>query len=124
MTLCHGQIPFEIMPANTFGVEGQNITLTCAIDRSVVFYWKNPFGDRVAQNEVGDTGGVADGFENDYALVQNFGINSWSLVIINAGPTDAGQYECEVPIPTYSAFAEVFVMSKCGVCLLLTIFFF
>ena len=101
------QNAFTILPRNTQGVIGQNVTLNCALsDNSYSLIWTNPAGANVYEK----SSGILDGFEGQYLLEESG--SSYNLVILNTDMNDAGRYTCYCATRSSSAYAEVILLGK------------
>ena len=102
------QDTFTILPTNTHGTRGENVTLNCALSNgSYALSWMNPDGITVFQKR----SGISPGLEGDYDIELGNG-NRYSLIIINAAPGDAGRYTCFCWTVSSSALAEVILLGK------------
>ena len=101
---------FTVLPTNTKGVIGENVTLNCALtDGGNSLFWLNP--DETYVFEKGT--GILSPFEGQYG-VQESGTN-YNLVILNAAVDDAGQYACQCATKNTFAYAEVILLGMCFV---------
>ena len=105
---CATQDAFTVLPTNTAGMIGQNVTLNCALsngDYSLI--WRNPSRNNVYLKGIGITS------ENEgHYLVEEGSGNNYNLVVVNADESDAGRYECDCPTVSSSALAEIILLGE------------
>ena len=103
---CGQTNPFSVQPTNTYGIVGRNVTLQCGMADGALTVWVQSDGQSVAES----VSGVYSVFENKYALT-NQG-NTYTLTLMNAALTDAGQYNCNSPPKSSTAYAEIIMLGK------------
>ena len=99
------QNPFSTQPSNTHGIIGRNFSLSCATDGTQIF-WLQPDGQTVADS----ISGVYPTFDDKYILT-NEG-NTYTLVLVNVEPNDAGCFACNSQLYSATAYAEVIILGK------------
>ena len=101
-----GQGAFTVLPVNTVGTIGRNVTLKCALSDPVYsLSWINPSGNYVYEKGFG----IIPGYEDQYLVEEEYA-NSYNIVVLNADLNDAGRYTCECSRLSSSASAEIILL--------------
>ena len=105
---CATQDAFTILPTNTAGTIGQNVTLNCALSNGgYSLIWRNPSGNNVYLKGIG----ITSGNEGQYIVEEESG-NRYNLVALNAAQDDARRYACDCPTVSSSALAEIILLGE------------